>query len=38
MHEPGCAVKNAVEEGKIHKIRYEDYLEMYQELKNKKRY
>ena len=38
VHEPGCAVKDAVEEGKIHKIRYEDYLEMYQELKNKKRY
>ena len=38
VHEPGCAVKEAVEEGKIHPIRYEDYLEMYEELKNKRRY
>ena len=38
VHEPGCAVKEAVEEGKIHSIRYEDYLEMYEELKNKRRY
>ena len=36
IHEPGCAVKEAVEEGKIHKIRYEDYTEMYRELKGKK--
>lgn len=38
VHEPGCAVKEAVEEGKIHRIRYENYLEMYQELKAKKKY
>ncbi len=38
VHEPGCAVKQAVEEGRIHRIRYEDYLEMYRELKEKKRY
>lgn len=38
VHEPGCAVKEAVEGGKIHRIRYEDYLEMYRELKDKKRY
>ena len=38
VHEPGCAVKQAVEEGKIHKIRYGNYLEMYRELKEKKRY
>ena len=38
IHEPGCAVKEAVEEGKIHKIRYEDYTEMYRELKERKRY
>ena len=25
VHEPGCLVKQAVEEGKIHHIRYEDY-------------
>lgn len=38
VHEPGCAVKEAVEEGKIHRIRYEDYLEIYREIKDKKRY
>ena len=38
IHEPGCAVKEAVEEGKIHKVRYQNYIEMYEELKNKRRY
>ena len=38
VHEPGCAVKQALEEGKIHPIRYNNYLEMYQELKEKRRY
>ena len=38
IHEPGCAVKAAVEDGKIHRVRYEDYTEMYRELKERKRY
>ena len=38
VHEPGCAVKEAVEKGNIHQMRYENYLEMYQELQEKKRY
>lgn len=38
VHEPGCAVKEAVENGKIHSIRYQNYIEMYEELKNKRRY
>ncbi len=38
IHEPGCSVKQAVDAGKIHRIRYENYLQMYQELKEKKRY
>ena len=38
IHEPGCAVKAAVDEGKIHSIRYQDYVEMYEELKNRRRY
>ena len=38
VNEPGCAVKAALQEGKIHHIRYENYLEMYKELKEKKRY
>ena len=31
VHEPGCAVKEALEEGKIHPVRYKNYLEMYSE-------
>lgn len=38
IHEPGCRVKMAVEEGKIHRTRYENYTGMYQELKNRRRY
>lgn len=38
IHEPGCGVKQAVEEGKIHPVRYKDYTEMYEELKNRRRY
>ena len=38
IHEPGCAVKEALEEEKIHTIRYQNYVEMYTELKGKKRY
>ncbi len=38
VHEPGCAVKEAVEKGNIHRMRYDNYLEMYQELQEKKRY
>ena len=38
VHEPGCSVKQALEAGKIHPIRYKNYLEMYQELKEKRRY
>lgn len=38
IHEPDCAVKEALEEGKIGRIRYENYVAMYQELKNVKKY
>lgn len=37
-HEPGCVVKNAVKDGVISRGRYENYLEMYQELKEKRKY
>ena len=38
IHEPGCAVRQALDEGKIHPVRYANYLEMYNELKEKRRY
>ncbi len=38
INEPDCAVKNAVQEGTIHQIRYESYKNIYQELKDKKKY
>ena len=37
-HEPGCMVKEALEHGKISYKRYENYLEMYRELEEKRRY
>jgi ribosome biogenesis GTPase len=38
VNEPGCSVKNAVSEGLISGLRYDIYLEMYNELKNKRKY
>ncbi|KMZ55878.1 ribosome small subunit-dependent GTPase A [Dorea sp. D27] len=38
IHEPGCGVKEALEKGLIHHVRYKSYVEMYEELKNKRRY
>ena len=37
-HEPGCKVKEALQEGKINSRRYENYLEIYKELEEKRRY
>jgi Protein of unknown function, DUF258. len=38
MNEPGCAVKEALKEGKISSIRYDNYKALYEELGNIKRY
>ncbi|MCI9270747.1 MAG: ribosome small subunit-dependent GTPase A [Dorea sp.] len=38
VHEPDCAVKRAVLEGEIHSVRYQSYLELYKELKEKRRF
>ena len=37
-HEPGCKVKEALQEGKISSRRYENYQEIYKELEEKRRY
>lgn len=38
MSEPSCGVKEAVEAGKISRVRYDNYRVLYQELKEVKRY
>lgn len=38
IHEPGCRVKEALESEEISRLRYEDYLSLYEELKEKRRY
>ncbi len=38
VHEPGCMVRDAVEEGRVHPVRYRNYTEMYEELKNRRKY
>lgn len=37
-NEPDCAVKGALEEGKISESRYKNYLQMLDEIKNRKKY
>ncbi len=38
INEPDCAVKQALKEGKISSIRYSNYKELYEELKDIKKY
>lgn len=37
-HEPGCSVKEALAQEQVSRERYDNYLEMYNELKQKRRY
>lgn len=38
INEPDCGVKQALAEGKIHPVRYENYCTLYEELKSVKKY
>lgn len=38
IHEPGCGVKSALEDGEISRVRYENYVGLFGELKDKRRY
>lgn len=38
VNEPDCAVKAAVEEGLINRVRYNNYCEIYNELKEQRKY
>lgn len=37
INEPVCGVKQALQDGKIHKVRYENYVLFYEELKEKEK-
>lgn len=36
-HEPGCAVKEALEQGSISELRYKNYVSLYEELKEREK-
>ena len=38
ISEPDCGVKEALSEGKIHPVRYENYCQLYGEIKDRKKY
>lgn len=37
IHEPVCGVKEALEQGKINRVRYHNYLTLYEELREKEK-
>ena len=38
LKEPSCAVREALNEGKIHRLRYESYAANMEEIKNRRKY
>jgi len=38
IHEPDCGIKNALAEGTISQSRYDNYVMLYEEAKEKRRY
>jgi ribosome biogenesis GTPase len=38
LKEPDCAVKQAVADGKVSRIRYENYVQMMEEIRSQKRW
>lgn len=38
VNEPGCGVKAALENGEVEETRYESYIRLYEELKNRRKY
>lgn len=38
VNEPGCGVKAALENGEVEDTRYESYIRLYEELKNRRKY
>lgn len=38
INEPNCAIKTRAEQGKIHESRYQSYVQLYDELKQKRRW
>ena len=38
ISEPVCGVKEALAEGRISRVRYDNYVMLYEELRNKKKY
>ncbi len=37
INEPDCAIKSAVEDGRISRIRYNNYVQLYEEIKDRRR-
>lgn len=38
ISEPDCGVRRALEEGSIHPVRYDNYRQLYEELKGRRKY